>query len=231
MVNHYEILNISATASKQEIKTAFKKLALLYHPDKNKGFEEKFKLINEAYQVLSNDQKKYTYDRQLQYHQFSRTKARESSTYVNFEEYSYTTPSKPYDHTEQGRHYESPPPKEKKNTEFYVIGFTIFIIIATASLLFGMFMNNYAAKTHFENAKAKYENEEYVNAIIELNRAIEFNEDFAEAYEFRGDIKVKLNKLKLALFDYKKAKQKYKSKSSQLEEKINNAEQLLSSQF
>jgi len=63
--DYYKILGVSKDASKQEIKKAFKSLAKKYHPDLNKeaGSEEKFKEINEAYQVLSDDQKKSQYDR------------------------------------------------------------------------------------------------------------------------------------------------------------------------
>lgn len=64
--NYYEILEISKTASDDEIKKAFKKLAVKYHPDRNQGneeAEEKFKEINEAYQVLSDIDKKREYDR------------------------------------------------------------------------------------------------------------------------------------------------------------------------
>ena len=63
--DYYEVLGIQRSASDDEIKKAFRKLAIKYHPDKNKGnkeAEEKFKEINEAYQVLSDPQKKAQYD-------------------------------------------------------------------------------------------------------------------------------------------------------------------------
>lgn len=60
----YETLGVNKSASKEEIKTAYRKKALEWHPDRNKSpdAEEKFKEINEAYEVLSNDQKKSAYD-------------------------------------------------------------------------------------------------------------------------------------------------------------------------
>lgn len=64
--DYYEILGISKDASKEEIKKAYRKQALKYHPDKNPGDKEaenKFKEAAEAYEVLSNDEKRSRYDR------------------------------------------------------------------------------------------------------------------------------------------------------------------------
>jgi DnaJ-class molecular chaperone len=62
--DYYEILGLKKGASKSDIKSAYRKMALKFHPDKNKAkdAEDKFKEINEAYQVLSDDKKKETYD-------------------------------------------------------------------------------------------------------------------------------------------------------------------------
>ena len=65
-MDYYEILEIERTATQEEIKRAYRKMALKYHPDRNpddKEAEEKFKLVNEAYQVLSDEQKRAVYDR------------------------------------------------------------------------------------------------------------------------------------------------------------------------
>lgn len=70
MLNYYEILGISKNADQKTIKSAFKKLAFSYHPDKqpnNPAAEEFFKQINEAYQTLSDPEKKRRYDFLLNY--------------------------------------------------------------------------------------------------------------------------------------------------------------------
>jgi DnaJ-class molecular chaperone len=68
--DYYSILGVSEKASSQEIKRAFRKLAMKYHPDKNMGnenwAEEKFKEINEAYAVLGDEARRQEYDRMRQ---------------------------------------------------------------------------------------------------------------------------------------------------------------------
>lgn len=64
--DYYEILEVSKNASGEEIKHAFRRLAMQYHPDRNPGNKEaetKFKEINEAYEVLKDEQKRAAYDR------------------------------------------------------------------------------------------------------------------------------------------------------------------------
>ena len=62
--DYYDVMGIGRDASDEDIKRAFRKLALEYHPDRNKkvGAEERFKEINEAYQVLSDSKKRTDYD-------------------------------------------------------------------------------------------------------------------------------------------------------------------------
>lgn len=64
--DYYEILEVQRNASEAEIKKAYRKMALKYHPDKNqgdKGAEEKFKEAAEAYEVLSDPDKRERYNR------------------------------------------------------------------------------------------------------------------------------------------------------------------------
>uniref|UniRef100_A0A0P4W8I9 DnaJ homolog subfamily B member 9 n=1 Tax=Scylla olivacea TaxID=85551 RepID=A0A0P4W8I9_SCYOL len=62
--DYYEILGVKRNANDKEIKKAFRKLAIQYHPDKNKeeGAEEKFREIAEAYETLSDEDKRKEYD-------------------------------------------------------------------------------------------------------------------------------------------------------------------------
>lgn len=66
MSDYYDVLEVSRTATPDEIKKAYRKKALQYHPDKNPGdsvAEKKFKEISEAYEILSDEKKRQTYDR------------------------------------------------------------------------------------------------------------------------------------------------------------------------
>lgn len=60
--DYYEVLGVNKNASADEIKKAFRKLAVAYHPDKEGGDEAKFKEVNEAYEVLKDQQKRQRYD-------------------------------------------------------------------------------------------------------------------------------------------------------------------------
>lgn len=68
-MNYYKILNLDNNCNGKDIKKQYIKLAKKYHPDKN-GDLEKFKLISEAYEILSDPEKKYKYDNNiiLEYH-------------------------------------------------------------------------------------------------------------------------------------------------------------------
>ena len=91
----YEVLGVDKKASKEEIKSAYRKQAMSWDPDRNKSpeAEEKFKEINEAYEVLSNDQKKTAYD------QFGNAAFDPNSG--NFGGHTYSQQNGPFDFTWQ----------------------------------------------------------------------------------------------------------------------------------
>ena len=63
--DYYEVLGVDRNASADDIRRAYRRLAFKYHPDRNRedGAEDKFKEVNEAYEVISNPEKRTTYDR------------------------------------------------------------------------------------------------------------------------------------------------------------------------
>ena len=63
--DYYDVLGVSKSANKDELKKAYRKLAMKYHPDRNPDDSqaaENFKELSEAYEILSDDQKRQTYD-------------------------------------------------------------------------------------------------------------------------------------------------------------------------
>lgn len=93
----YEVLGVKKGASKEEIKSAYRKQAMANHPDRNKSpdAEEKFKEINEAYEVLSNDQKKQAYD------QYGHAAFDPNSGAGGFGGHTYTQQNGPFNYTWQ----------------------------------------------------------------------------------------------------------------------------------
>lgn len=70
ILNYYEILGVGSNATKDEIKKAYRQLALKWHPDKNKNANahEKFIEINQAYLILSDDEARAKYDKEFEYY-------------------------------------------------------------------------------------------------------------------------------------------------------------------
>ena len=81
--DYYQVLNIQKTASDDDVRRAYRSLALQFHPDKNNspGAEEKFKEISEAYEVLSDSAKRHDYDRATA-SEAQRTSNSNSTTFV-----------------------------------------------------------------------------------------------------------------------------------------------------
>lgn len=87
MVNFYEILEVSSSATDADIRKAYKKLSLKWHPDKNQNSKEatnKFKQISQAYQILSDAKQRKIYDKKLQNDSQRRTTATSHASFDPF---------------------------------------------------------------------------------------------------------------------------------------------------
>lgn len=138
MKNYYDILGIQRTASASEIKQAYRTMAVIYHPDKNQGnlhAEEKFKEINEAYQVLSDIGKKSNFDLILNYNLNSQSK----SQYTYHPNEKTQTRRNPSPRSAYQRSYTSPEPqlsfedsiRNLSEKNFIRVGFIVVLIIST----------------------------------------------------------------------------------------------------
>jgi len=102
LIDYYKILKIENRATEAEIKKAFRKLATIYHPDKNNGSaeaEEMFKIILNAYEVLSNKERKIEYD--LKYkEEFYSNETQKNYTKTNYN-YQYKQATKQAEYKKQ----------------------------------------------------------------------------------------------------------------------------------
>jgi curved DNA-binding protein CbpA len=116
MKNHYQTLGLKRNASNEEIKKAYRKLVQKFHPDKNDGdkyFEERFREVQEAYEVLSDPYEKGKYD--TNYDFFFNGKQKANQEYTNRERPKYQEP-KP-DPEKEKKEKENRDKKEKERAE------------------------------------------------------------------------------------------------------------------
>ncbi|WP_420316339.1 J domain-containing protein [Ekhidna sp.] len=124
MTNYYHVLGLSEDATPTEIKAAFKRLAVKYHPDKHPGkpeMEEKFKEINVAHQILSDEYEKARFDLKLKYRQFSGSHTRTST---------YRPPNPNQWKNQARRRYAYKPVDTKQNAIATAYAFGITFLIA-----------------------------------------------------------------------------------------------------
>jgi tetratricopeptide (TPR) repeat protein len=170
---------------------AYKKLAIQYHPDKHQGntyFEEKFKQVNEAYQVLSNPQKRATYDFKLQY--LLQLKLRQQAEAQ--QQYQYQGPvRRPASVSE--RHYRPIPKSQFLRRDYYIVA-VIFGSVIVFSLLLKLVMDHVTAIDRYKEALTFIEQEKWSTAHSFLTEAIHFKPKYAEAYFKRAYIEMEVSR-------------------------------------
>lgn len=187
--NYYNILEVATTADAREIKMAYKRLARQFHPDKHQGsafFEEKFKQVNEAYQVLSNPHKRAVYDLKLQL--LLRERLRQTGAR---QQYRYQEPVRRRPASVSERYYRNIPQTRFVKKDWYIVGL-IFIGIFILSFVLMEVMNQVAARSNFKQALKCLEQQEWSRAHSFLSEAITFKEDYAEAYMKRAYIEMEI---------------------------------------
>ncbi|HXA01477.1 MAG TPA: DnaJ domain-containing protein [Cytophagaceae bacterium] len=205
-LNYYQILGISITASQDEIKAAFKKLAKEFHPDmhgSDKYYEEQFKRINSAYQTLSHPDKKARYDFKL------RHRSADIPIFTFRKRANYSASQRASRQKKTKVAYDARMRKEKEKMQerkIFILTGAGFIIFLTASLFFYHYMNHYSAKLSIKKGIEAENEKKYYSAMELYSQALEYDDGFAEAYKRRADIKLNIySNYRSALPDYTSA--------------------------
>ncbi|WP_205504240.1 J domain-containing protein [Rufibacter psychrotolerans] len=187
--NYYHILGVSSGATAADIKVAYKRLALKFHPDKNPHnpqAEERFKQVNEAYQVLSDPRRRAAFDLQLQYEQYRR------------QAQAHAVPR--YHHTRQPagfqeRHYRQRPQKHTHITRRdvqIVAGVLLVLLLLVLGLTVGW--SRIATGRALVRAREAEREHRWTKAHEAYSTALEHAPDLKEARVRRGALR--LNHLK-----------------------------------
>lgn len=189
MLDYYQVLGVNRDSDLSEIKGAYKKLALKYHPDKNPNnpaAEEYFKHVNTAYQTLSDPYKKASYDLMLNYaaqrsaqpttqtHYRRHPQNQEKSVYDRYGKFSWKNAPK----------YKTAPVYRIDKNYVKIQAITLFSVFILSTIIMGAYrLNNYYEEQELlelqrqnelavENARKLFDKGEYAQAITEITRLI-----------------------------------------------------------
>lgn len=165
--DYYKILGVKPSASMEEIKLAYRKLAKKYHPDRNQGnpaAEEKFKQITEAYDMLSNSSKRAIYD-------FSGDGAY-AQPWVNTYTYqgqhdTFTYKNKKKRHPLQGKKKEGFWRMQSKLAYGLILSAVVITVV-----LAGLFGMRFYANYQFNNGLKQYEEKQYILALKNIEESL-----------------------------------------------------------
>ncbi|MEM8968388.1 MAG: DnaJ domain-containing protein [Bacteroidota bacterium] len=158
--DYYQVLDVGYNASSEDVKFAYRQLAKRYHPDANAGDkdkEEMFKLISEAYNVLSNVDKKASYDLSLLLGLYEDEKSQKARRYAapSQPQYTYRSPVSVY------------------YSKLTYIGMTGLVLVIVASIfLFPVALSSYSSAYHYDKGLEYYQTEQYYAALNSLERSI-----------------------------------------------------------
>jgi tetratricopeptide (TPR) repeat protein len=175
MPDYYQILEVPKDASQAQIRSAYKKLALKYHPDRNPNnpaAEDYFKRVNEAYHTLSDSNKKYYYDYSL-------------SKPIVHPPYSPPTPTyAPYQNSYDPKNFVS----KKMQKRIKILAVIFMLLISIAGFWGHWYMNKRNARIYYKQALDLYNQKEYRYANIRIGSALSYDEHYYDAYLLRAKI-------------------------------------------
>jgi TolA-binding protein len=178
--NYYDILGVSNNATKSDIKNAYRKRALLYHPDRNKSQEahQKFVEIKAAYEVLSDDTKRWWYDQKLVNTQFQDATFYQPGPQTT----SYKRPPGYY-----RKYYRRQ--KKSYTRKAYILAIFFIIALGLIAFLIPYSLLRWSAIKYYENGVYEYYRHQYLSAYDEFSLSIkDFSPCKSEAYTLMSKI-------------------------------------------
>ena len=180
MKNYYHILHIDYNASSSDIKSSYRQLAKQYHPDVNAGSrskEDMFKLVGEAYQVLSDEGKRASYDLSLLLHLNGQTNSTQTNTW-DMRQSAYRR--RPF-------YQRYSPVVYSRRTH---LAMAVLLLTITAAVLFvPLSLTRYSSEYHYDKGLEYFQNGQYYAALNSLERSvIDFGTKDVEACLLAGNI-------------------------------------------
>ncbi|GAA3937536.1 hypothetical protein GCM10022406_22030 [Hymenobacter algoricola] len=192
-------MGVSATAPAAEIKGAYKRLAVRFHPDKHGGstqFEEQFKAVNAAYHVLGDATRRAGYDYQLRQAARRADEARRQQQYAPQAQQVYGVPMPPPAPLRTRRpagaaerHYQRMPRQRAKFTRRdYLLTAGLFLLLLLFMLSVKVTMDHVTAVSNYEDGVRAYARREWSAAHSFLTEALHFKPRYSEALRRRGEL-------------------------------------------
>lgn len=205
--NHYELLGVALSAPAADIKQAYRRLATQLHPDKHGGdphYEERFKAIAVAYQVLADPDRRAQYDYKLLQAARQAEEMRQAAAAGPGGPSVYGMPVPPVvtpplrtrpPAGARERHYQQRVPRQR--VRFNRQDFWLVTVIVGLIFLFGIsakiVMDRVAASSNYDDARRAFAQGQWQAAYSYLDQSLSFREDYAPALRLRGQLAQDVN--------------------------------------